>query len=138
MAQKDATAIAADWSGRLAQSTEKIRRGVQGVSVAPGQAASRNKAGYVAGVMAAQDKWARNVASVTLADWTTAMVEKGIPRIASGATAAQDKFRNFMVRLLPFIESGKAGLPARGNLEQNIARSAAWIRHMSTFGGRTA
>ena len=38
-----------------------------------------------------------------------------------------------MSQLLPFIGSGLSTLPARGNLDQNIARMTAWARHMSTF-----
>lgn len=125
--------IAQKWSSNLSAATAHIQAGVQAVQVAPGQAAARQKQVYVQNVQAAADKWARNVASVTLNDWQTAMVNKGIPRIATGAQAAQPKFVNFMNQLLPYIQQGTRTLPARGNLDANIARMTAWVRHMSQF-----
>ena len=125
--------IAQDWASRLAGSGDKIQRGVQAVTTAPGQAAARQKAQYVAGVQASSDKWASRVASVSVGDWQQAVIAKGLPRIAGGAQAAQPKFAQFMAQLLPHIASGQAAMPARGNLEQNIARSTAFMRHMATF-----
>lgn len=124
---------AAQWASRLAQSGDKIRQGVQSVTTSPGQAAARQKGAYVQNVQAAADKWASRVASVTTADWQQATIEKGLPRIASGAQAAQPKFAAFMGQLLPHIAAGQGSLPARGNLEQNIARMTAWTRHMAAF-----
>ena len=125
--------VAQEWAQRLAGATSKIQAGVQAVSTAPGQLAARNKAGYVQGVTAAQDKWAARTASVPLATWQQDMITKGLPRISGGATAAQPKMAAFMGQLLPFIQAGQGRLPQRGGLDQNIARSAAWIRYMATF-----
>ena len=125
--------VAAQWAQRLGSSTQRIQDGVNSVQVAPGQAAARQKAVYIQNVQAAADKWAKNVANVSLNDWQQAMVTKGVPRIAQGAQAAQGKFAGFMSQLLPYIESGRNSLPARGNLEQNIARMTAWTRHMANF-----
>lgn len=124
---------AADWAARLAGSGDKITRGVQAVTTAPGAAAARQKAAYVANVQASSDKWATRVASVSTAEWQAATVNKGVPRIASGAQAAQSKFEGFMAQVLPHIASTVSALPARGNLEQNIARSAAFSRGMANF-----
>lgn len=129
----DPQQIAQDWAAKLAGSGDKIRRGVQGVSVSPGQAAARQKAAYVQNVQASQDKWAARVSAVSTADWAAATVEKGVPRIAAGAQAAQPKFAAFMGQLLPHIDAGRSSLPARGGLEENIARSGAFARHMATF-----
>lgn len=129
----DPNQIAADWAARLAGSGDKIQRGVRSVTTSPGQAAARQKGAYVQNVQASADKWAARVASVSTAEWAEATVTKGVPRIASGAQAAQGKFGAFMGQLLPHIESGRSSLPARGGLEQNIARMTAFTRHMSTF-----
>jgi hypothetical protein len=125
--------IAKEWSTRLAASTAKIQAGVQAVNVAPGQAAAKQKAVWLANIQANQDKWARNVASVSLQSWQNDFINKGLPRIATGATAAEPKFAQFMGALMPYIESGVKQLPARGNLESNINRMVAWVRHMSNF-----
>lgn len=133
MAGRTPDQIAADWVSRLGQSTQKIEDGVNAVSVAPGQAAARQKAVWVQNVAAAQDKWARNVAAVPLSEWQQAMITKGAPRIASGAAASQQKFASFMGQLLPHIDRVKSSLPARGNLEANINRMVAFSRGMAQF-----
>lgn len=125
--------IAARWAQGLAGASQKIADGVDAVRVAPGQAAARQKSVYVANVQASADKWAANVASVTLPSWQDAMKTKGVPRIAQGATAAQPKFGAFMNQLLPHIERTRSALPARGTLDQNIARMTTFVRGMSTF-----
>lgn len=130
MAQ-DPTAIAAKWANGLANSTQAITDGINGVTVAPGAAAARQKQAYVSGVQASADKWATNVAKVTLSDWQQAMTTKAIPRIASGAQAAQPKFAAFMTQLLPQIATAKAALPPRGTLQQNLARMNQFVTAMS-------
>lgn len=129
----DPAAIAKKWSSGMANATTAITDGVNGVTVAPGQAAARNKVGYVNGVQQNQDKWARKVAAVPLESWKQDMINKGVQRIATGAAAAEPKFGQFMTKLLPFIANAKATLPPRGTLDQNIARSTAMIRAMSQF-----
>lgn len=125
--------IAANWASRLAGSTQKITDGVNSVTVAPGQAAARQKDVWLQNTQAAQAKWARNVAAVSLADWQSMMLNKGVQRIAAGATAAQPKFQSFMAQFLPYVQSGRANLPARGNLDQNIQRAVAMMRHNAAF-----
>lgn len=136
MAQRDPAAIAADWAQKLGASGDKIRRGVQSVSVAPGQSAARQKSVWAQNTAAAVDKWAANTANVSLNDWQTAMTDKGIQRIATGAQASQSKMQTFMTRLLPYIDSQRSALPPRGNLEANINRSVQWQRAMAKFQNR--
>lgn len=135
MAQS-ADQIAAKWSQNLGASTDRIKDGVMGVAVAPGQAAAAAKETWATNTLASKDKWASRTAGVTKEEWQNAMIEKGLNRIAGGASAAQPKFTTFMGRLLPHIDNVKRSLPARGTLEQNIARSAAFIRGMSKFQNR--
>lgn len=132
MATDPATA-AAKWAQNLGAATQRIQAGVQGVTVAPGQAAARQKGVYVANVTASADKWATKTAAVSLSDWQQATINKGIPRIATGAQAAEPKFQAFLTKLLPYINSGKASLPARGNLQANTQRAVAWIQYMANF-----
>ena len=121
------------WAQNMTRSRQRITSGVQAVTVAPGQAAARQKSAYVNNVAASADKWATNVSKVTLNDWQTAMVNKGIPRIASGAQAAEPKFVTFMGKLLPYIDTAVRNLPARGNLDQNINRMTSFVRNMAQF-----
>lgn len=133
MALPTAQEAAAAWAQRLAASTDRITRGVAGVTTAPGQAAARQKAVWAQNVQASQDKWASRVAAVPLADWQQAMTQKGVQRVASGAQAAQPKMEAFMSQLLPHINSGLGALPPRGTLDQNIGRMTNWVRHMANF-----
>lgn len=136
MASQTPDQIAAAWASRLAGSTQKVTDGVNAVTVAPGQAAARQKGVWAQNVAASQDKWASRVAAVPLQDWQTAMTTKGVQRIATGAQAAQPKFSAFMGQLLPHIAQVKATLPARGNLDQNIARMTTFVQGMAKFSKR--
>lgn len=135
MAQS-ADAIAAKWAQNLGQSTQRIQDGVMAVSTAPGQAAAAQKSTWVQNTTSSADKWATNTARVTKEEWQQAMVDKGLQRIASGATAAVPKFQTFMGRLLPYQENLRRTLPARGNLEANINRMVTFTRGMSKFQNR--
>lgn len=125
--------VAQRWAQNLGGASQKWADGVNSVTIAPGQLAARQKQVYAANVAAAQEKWASRVASVSLQAWQQETVQKGQARLASGATAGQPKMAAFMTQFLPFVEAGKGRLPARGNLDQNIARLTAWVRYVATF-----
>jgi hypothetical protein len=133
MVASNPQAVAANWANRLAGSSQKITDGINSVNVAPGVAAARQKNVYVQNVTAAADKWARNTQAVSLADWQSAAINKGVPRIASGAQAAVPKFEQFMGRLLPYVAAGRAKLPPRGDINANKSRMNAWFDTMSQF-----
>lgn len=128
MATHDPQTVAQRWAANLGAATQKITDGVNAVTVAPGQKAARQKAVWLQNTQSAADKWAANTAAVSLNSWQTAMTSKGVNRIASGAQAAESKMAAFLTAFLPAQASIVAGLPPRGGLEQNIARSAALIR----------
>lgn len=121
------------WVQGLTTKTDKITRGVQGVTVPPGQAAARQKAVYLAQVQANVDRWAANSAAVSLQSWQQDMINKGIPRIAQGATASQQKMAAFFQQLLPAIDNAKSNLPPRGNFEANMARLTQYLTKMHGF-----
>lgn len=130
---KDPTAVAQKWVTNLSAATQAITDGVNSVTTAPGQAAARQKAVYVNNVQASANKWATRVAAVTLPDWQQSMITKGIPRVASGAQSAQPKMQAFMSKLLPYVSAGVGSLPARGDINANIARMTAWVQYMAKF-----
>lgn len=129
------TAAASKWQSRLSQAANDgtVAAGVQAVQTAPGQLAARNKAGYLSGVNNNVNKWATNVAAVSNADWQDATISKGVPRIATGATAAEGKFATFMGKLLPFEQNLYNSLPPRGTKDQNIQRAVSWMQGMTKF-----
>lgn len=134
MAKNPAT-VAAKWATNLSAAANNgtIQAGIQGVTVAPGQAAARQQDVWAQNVAAAKSKWATNVAGVSLNAWQQAAQTKGLPRIASGADAAQSKFQGFMTQLISYQESQLSSLQPRGNLQTNIKRATDWITAMSKF-----
>lgn len=130
---RDPQTIAKAWSTGLAGARDKIKEGVEAVRVSPGTAAAAAADQWAINTAAAKDKFRKNVGAVQLTDWQSAMVNKGLDRIASGSVQAEEKMAVFMGKLLPYQAGLKGRLPNRGGLEQNIARSVAWIRGMAAF-----
>lgn len=130
---KDPTSVAQRWHDGLSGARQKYIDGVNSVTVAPGAAAARQAGVWAQNTQAAQAKYARNVAGVTLQSWQGAAASKGADRLASGAAAAQPKMVMFMTKLLPYVASGRASLAPRGSYDQNKARMAAWVDYMHKF-----
>lgn len=124
---------AAKWAQNLGAATTRYTDGVNAVQTSPGQLAAQASDRYIAGVQASVPKFIANSQAVQLGDWKNAAINKGAPRLASGAQQAQNKMQGVFTSLFPFIEQVRGSLPQRGDLEQNIARSAAFQRGMSRF-----
>lgn len=127
--------FAKNWKNGMSGSSEKFKAGVGAVTDNPAQKAIAAIDRQVAGVIrAAQDgSTARGLGRVTLEDWKRNMLEKGAARISAGAAAAENKVAAFAAEFLPYLASGVAGLPPRGGLEDNIARSAQMQRYNANF-----
>ena len=128
--------IAQEWASKLGGAQPKMEAGARSVTMAPGQAAAQQKAVWAQNVAASQDKWAKNVAAVTKEAWVNDYVTKGLPRVATGATAAIPKFTSFMSKILPVIATGRQSLPARGSYAQNKQRANAWMDYMHSKAGQ--
>jgi len=123
------------WATRLAGATEDIRRGIARVTEAPGQRAAAKRAKWEAGINRSKDKWQRNVAAVGLEEWRQKASTVGVSRVAEGAQANKDKYAKVAGELYPHIEAGQravANMPD-STLEERIAKSAAFQRHMAQF-----
>lgn len=135
---KSPQSVAQKWVNNLSNATTSIREGVEAVTTAPTEKAAARSDAYVAGVQrAVQDgKWQNGLRRVTLADWQRSMLDKGLTRVASGASAAKPKMEEFLSDFLPFVEQGKAAIDRelpRGDAEQNIQRAVAMMRHNMKF-----
>jgi hypothetical protein len=137
MARVTATQAADKLIKRLTQATADVTAGVEQVTVAPGLAAAE-----AADLMLIRltesitsGRWAQAVGSVTLQEWRTAMLKKGVPRIAAGIQASKGKLEKFYAQLLPAVDSAVATIDAmpRTTLEDRINRSSQFQRIMSEF-----
>jgi hypothetical protein len=137
MALPNATQMAANWANGMAQAGEKIRAGVQAVTEAPTAKAARRTDAMLAGLQRAiaSGKVAAGLNAVSLEDWKSATLNKGIGRVAAGAAAAKPKVQNFAQQFLPHLEAGLRELDSmpRGDIETNIARATAMMRHNAKF-----
>lgn len=127
--------VAAKWNQRLAASTQQITDGVNAVQQAPGMKAAAAKQLWLQQLNASADKWAARTAAVTLDSWKRSMIEKGIPRVATGAQNAQGKVEAFMTQFLPHVESVAQRVRAmpKGGLANGIARATAQIQGNAQF-----
>jgi hypothetical protein len=137
-ATKTAAQVAQKWSAGMQSSTTTITNGVNAVTVSPTQLAAQNVQGYLSGVQQAVNsgKWQRNLQAVSLQDWKTSMIQKGIPHIQTGAATAMPKVQAAFGPLLQFIYSTRDQVNSanpRGSLAQNIQRSTAFIQAMSQY-----
>ena len=126
------------WQRNLSASTQTITEGVNRVQESPTAKAARSIDRMVSGFQraAADGKIQDGLNAVTLEDWKSAMIDKGVSRIASGAAQAEPKFEKFMAEFLPFLESGVRALDSempRGDTEQNIQRAVSMMRHNAKF-----
>lgn len=129
---------ATNWANGMSNATAKITAGVNAVSVAPTQLAAQAANRMLAGIQAAvsSGKWQARLQAVTLQDWQQAMLNKGVPRVASGAQAAKPKFQTFLQQFLPYLQTGVQQMNAqqpRGDLEANIARATFMMRYNASF-----
>lgn len=133
----NAAAVAARWAQNLGAATDKIKAGIQAVTQSPTAKAAANANNYLLGVQRAvsSGKFQASLQAVSLQDWQNAMINKGLTRIASGATQAQPKMQAFMSQWLPYEAAGVAQLAStpRGTIDQNISRAVAMMRYNSQF-----
>jgi len=134
---KDAATVAKKWANNLSQATTSMTDGVNAVTQAPTAAAALRAQAYVQGVQNAVNSgsWQAALNAVSLQDWKNAMTQKGIPRVASGATQAIPKMQSFLNKLLPYQANLKQQLAStpRGDKSQNMQRMIAWFDGMSNF-----
>lgn len=83
----------------------------------------------------ASGKVERGLRRVGLEEWKDAMINKGVPRIASGLEASRSKIEAFNTEFYPFLERVEAEVAAMPdtNLEDSIARMTHNVRRIAEF-----
>ena len=82
-----------------------------------------------------EGKVERGLRRVTLSDWQSAMINKGVPRITQGLEQAESKIVEFNRQFYPYldrVQNEVAGM-ADTTLEDNIQRAVHNIRRISEF-----
>lgn len=128
-------AAAQNWANKLSGAQQAYTDGVNGVTVAPGQLAAAAGDRWAANTQAALPRFKANSAAVTAEQWKAAAITKGAGRLASGATAAQDKVAAVFAKLFPAIANTVQSLPPRGTIEQNIERSRQMALKLNAMKG---
>lgn len=133
----DPTTAGARWAQGLGGASQKITEGINRVTQAPGQKAANNKQGYINGVNSSVDKWARNVARVSLGDWQQAFLNKGVPRVAQGAQASQQKFVDRITPVFQYMSQVLATVDAMPNTTpaERDQRMLTFVQNMRRYGG---
>ena len=138
MARLSPEEAAAKWASRTSAASGDYAAGIERVTEAPGAKAARKAAKWRQGIQDNAAKWERNVAAVPLDVWKSAARDKGAARLAQGVQAAESKMADFQREIQPHIDSGLSKINAMPDttVEERIAKSAAWQRHMATFSRR--
>jgi hypothetical protein len=123
--------VAEKWARNLQGSTQSIRDGVNGVTVAPTHVAAERLDAYQAGVLAALNsgKTRQAMLNSTLEDWKQKMLTNGINNISQGAANAKPKvtrFQTFWAPVAQQIKDSVKSMPKGGEANAK-ARSARAI-----------
>jgi len=129
--------IADKWRRNLQNAQQDIQQGVEAMTQNPMDAAVASQSKMVNNWNAAinSGKWAANTQAVSLQQWRTAFITKGLPRISAGAQAAQPKVQAFHAELQPFQANLKTQIAAMPDdtITDSEQRMIAWMRGMAQF-----
>lgn len=114
-----------------------IAEQVRKVTVSPTELAAQKIDKMRTNVIKAIDdgKVERGLRRVSLSDWQSAMINKGVPRITQGLEQAESKIVEFNREFYPHLERVQAEVGAMPDttLEDNIARAVHNIRRNAEF-----
>lgn len=123
---KDARQIAELWVQKMAQSADKYKSGVNGVTTSPMEAAAAAKDRYLAGIQAAaaEGRWEAGLRRTSLSAWKAKTASKGAERLASGARDAKEDMIRFQTEWLPVSEriSAECAEMPKGTIEDSLQR----------------
>ncbi len=134
MARKTAAQWLEKWGRNLGTAGQDIKDGVNALSVAPGEAAAAAQDRMLANLIESiqSGRWAQAVSGVSLADWKTAMIEKGIPRLSQGIAGAKRNKVAEITELLANVDAAAAAanqIP-KGDINASMARANAFMLAM--------
>lgn len=120
---------------RLKGALDDMRQGVQAVSVSPTAKAAAKGDKMIARLTASvqSGKWANRLNAVTLDQWKTSVINKGLPRVAAGIDAAAPKMIGVFDSLFQAENRILTNLEKMPDmtLEDSINRATTWMREMA-------
>ncbi len=132
-----ASEITGKWQRNMKNATTDIKRGIERVTESPTVAAARQETKMVDNLTAAvsNGKWRRGLERVSLEDWRSKALNKGLQRIPAGVDEAGKKVESFHSQLIPHIESGMQQVNSMPSttLDDSINRMITFTRHMAGF-----
>ena len=138
----DPTSATTKWQQRMQAAAQQITEGVNAVTTSPGVLAAAQANVWITKLQASVDKWKRNVGALTLQEWQTAMINRGIPNIATGVQAKSGNYQAFATKFYPYLQTGVNHVKTmpKGTLADGIARATYMITYNNKYtggGGRT-
>jgi len=122
---------------RLKGSIEDMRQGIERVTESPTAKAAAKKDKMKQNLVASIDsgKWEAGLKRVTLDEWKTKMIDKGLNRVASGIDGAKDKVIAFAGEFLPHLDKIQEELRKMPDLtlEDSITRMTHQVRRAHEF-----
>ena len=122
---------------RLKAASTDMRLGVERVTESPTAKAAAKVDKMKAHLIAKFDDGtiAARLRKVTLEEWKSKMLTKGVGRVAEGIDAASAKVVDFATQLLPAVDAARAKIKALPDLtlEDSINRMTTYIREMGKF-----
>jgi hypothetical protein len=133
--RSDPATATSRWVTGMTGSTAAMQRGVNAVTVAPGERAAAAADKWLAKVTQSKDKFARRVRSVSLQQWQQSMNDYGISRVAQGASQKKGKMQDFMTEYLPYLQEGvnKVERMPKNTLQDSIQRMITMVEHNAGF-----
>lgn len=114
-----------------------IQKGIERVTESPTKKAALKKDKYLAGIQeaVASGKYERGLNSVSLEEWKSKTIQKGLGRISAGIDAAGPKVEEFAAQLNAFQDTAKAKIDKMPDTTQDdrINKAVAWMREMAKF-----
>ena len=122
---------------RLKAATPDITKGVERVTKNPCELAAAKQDKMLSKLTEAvtSGKLADGLKRVTLDEWKTKMIEKGVARIGPGIDGAKEKVIDFASVLLPHVDAGVEKVKRMPDLtlDDSINRVGTFLRHMAEF-----
>lgn len=134
---KTAQQAATNWSGASGRATTDWNTGIQNTQKDQAALAVAAGARYIAGVQDAYSsgRWAAGLQRRGTSYWKS-QSEKKSPNYSAGYTAGSANYAAAAQKVMAAIATGVANLPPRGDINQNLQRSASLATYLHGLKGQ--